>query len=151
MTSSERASLNVPRPPSLSSQMAAITAAQERDDGPLGSPMGSVKGKLDQIKQEDGTMLDLKQEDGMKSSNGLHEGGKNIKSEIKQEIKTEPMDEMDIKEEHNVKEEPSTSENGPESATSVTSLEVVPTNTQQRRCSKLNKKNYILVTYFLCV
>lgn len=134
MTSSERASLNASRPTSLSSQMAAITAAQEREDGALSSPIGSVKGKLDQIKQEDGTLMDIKQEDGVKTTNGMHEGGKNIKSEIKQEIKAEGMEEMDIKEEVSIKEEPGTSENGPETATPVASLDVVPTNTQQRRC-----------------
>lgn len=138
MTSSERASLNAPSRPTslLSSQMAAITAAQEREDATLGSPMGSVKGKLDQIKQEDGTMMDIKQEDGMKASNGLHEGGKNIKSEIKQEIKTEPLEEMDRKEDINIKEEPGTSENGSESGNTVTTMEVVTANAQQRRCSK---------------
>lgn len=135
MTSQERASLNAPRPTSLSSQMAAITAAHERDDSNLNSPIGSVKGKLDQIKQEDGTLMDIKQEDGMKATNGMHEGGKNIKSEIKQEMKSEGMmEEMDIKEE--IKDEPGTSENGPESASSVAPLEVVSASTQQRRCSK---------------
>lgn len=140
MTSSERASLNAPRPSSLTSQMAAIAAAQERDD-PLGSPMGSVKGKLDQIKQEDGALMDIKQEDGMKTTNGMHEGGKNIKTEIKQEIKAEPMEDIDIKEEVAVKEEPGTSENGPDGSGAVPTMEVVPANTQQRRCSKF--KNYI--------
>lgn len=119
--------------------MAAISAAQERDDGPLGSPVGSVKGKLDQIKQEDGLLMDIKQEDGMKTTNGIHEGGKNMKTEIKQEIKSEPMDEISIKEEVLVKEEPGTSENGPDGTGSVTSLDVVPANTQ-RRCSKLRRQ-----------
>lgn len=137
MTSSERASLNAaPRPPCLSSQMAAITAAQEREDVPMSSPVGSVKGKLDQIKQEDGGLMDIKQEDGVKGANGMHEGGKNIKSELKQEIKAEPLEEMDMKDEVSVKEEPGTSENGPEGNAPVASLEVVPANTQQRRCSK---------------
>lgn len=137
MTSSERASLNAPRTSSMSSQMAAIAAAQERDRDD-GSPMGgSVKGKLDQVKQEDGSLIGIKQEDDMKGTNGVHEGGgKNMKSEIKQEIKSEPMSEMEIKEEVTVKEEPGASENGSENATPVASMEVVPANTQQRRCSK---------------
>lgn len=149
MTSQERASLNAPRPTSLSSQMAAITAAHERDDGNLNSPIGSVKGKLDQIKQEDGTMMDIKQEDGMKATNGMHEGGKNIKSEIKQEMKSEGMEEMDIKEE--IKDEPGTSENGPESASSVAPLEVVSSNTQQRRCSKFTVVEYFQYKSNFCL
>lgn len=107
MSSSERAALNAPRQSSMSSQMAAIAASRSRDeDSP--PPSGAIKGKLDNIKHED-CSKDIKQEDGDSSSNHM-EGGKGIKSEIKSEIKQEPMDEgekeeMRIKEEIRIKEE----------------------------------------------
>ncbi|CAG9863013.1 unnamed protein product [Phyllotreta striolata] len=102
MNSAERAALNAPRQSSLSSQMAAITAASERDEDSPSSPAGGCKGKLDQMKME----TDIKQEDSEMNENHMenNHGGKNIKSEmkmeIKQEIKSEPLDDnMSIKEE----------------------------------------------------
>lgn len=116
MTSAERALLNAPRQSSLSSQMAAITAAADRDDSPSPpSGGGGSKGKLDQMKME----TEIKQEDGENDTGGGGSyGGKNIKNEmnslnIKQEIKTEPMEEngVTIKEEPGlIKEEPGLAE-----------------------------------------
>lgn len=139
MTSNERAALNVPRSSSVSSQMAAITAAQDREDISMSSPAGSTKGKLDQIKQED-TSMDVKQEDS-ESCGGSHmisEGGKGIKSEMKSEIKSEPMDENDIKEEQPVKDEATTPDNSVDIKPTPTSLEMIPAggDKKPRRCSK---------------
>lgn len=91
-------------------------------------------------------MMDIKQEDGMKATNGMHEGGKNIKSEMKQEIKTEVMDDMDIKEEVGVKDEPTASENGSESTAPITQMDVMQSSTQQRRCSKCMLVIFLNVT-----
>lgn len=107
MSSAERAALNTSRQTSLSSQMAAICAADRDDDSPS-PPSGGNKGKLEQMKME----TDIKQEES--ESNDYHHdghGGKGIKSEMKTEIKTEvkqePMDEgVPIKQEPGaVKEE----------------------------------------------
>lgn len=107
MTSAERALLNAPRQSSLSSQMAAITAAADRDDSPSPPSGTGSKGKLEHMKME----TDIKQEEGDNDmhhdSSGGGYGGKNIKSEmssmdIKQEIKTEPMEENGVV----IKEEP---------------------------------------------
>lgn len=138
MTSSERAALNAPRSSSMSSQMAAITAAQDRDETSLSSPTGSVKGKLDQIKQEDMSM-DVKQEDSdgghMMSEGGG--GGKGIKSEMKSEIKTEPMDDNDIKDEQ-MKEEPRTPDSSADIKPAPGALDIVQSGVDKkpRRCSK---------------
>lgn len=113
MSSSERAALNAPRTTSIqSSQMAAITAcsADQDEDSPPPSS-GPVKGKLDMKHEE----MEIKQEEG-ETNNHVESGGKgHIKTEdikdvkdIKTEIKTEPMEEGDVKEEPHIKEEPST-------------------------------------------
>lgn len=113
MSSAERALLNAPRQSSLSSQMAAITAAADRDESPSPPSGACSKGKLDQMKIEP----QIKQEDEtdiQHDTSGGGYGGKNIKNEmnsvdIKQEIKTEPMEEngVIIKEEPGlIKEEP---------------------------------------------
>lgn len=114
MTSAERALLNAPRQSSLSSQMAAITAAADRDDSPSPPSGSGSKGKLDQMKME----TEIKQEDvdnemQHDTSDGGY-GGKNIKSEmnsidIKQEIKSEPMEENGV----TIKEEPGLMKNEP--------------------------------------
>lgn len=118
MSSAERAALNAPRQSSLSSQMAAIVAADREEDSPS-PPSGGNKGKLEQIKME----TDIKQEDGdMNDFQNDGRGGKGIKNEMKTEIKTEfksePMDEggVSLKEEPGVvKEEP----NAPDSSGDV--------------------------------
>lgn len=108
MTSAERALLNAPRQSSLSSQMAAITAAADRDDSPSPPSGAGSKGKLEQMKMEP----EIKQEEGESdlqhdTSGGGGYGGKNIKNEMnsmdfKQEIKTETMEENGV----HIKEEP---------------------------------------------
>ncbi|XP_018572292.1 CREB-binding protein isoform X4 [Anoplophora glabripennis] len=113
MSSAERAALNAPRQSSLSSQMAAIVAADREEDSPS-PPSGGNKGKLEQMKME----TDIKQEDGeMNDFQSDGHGGKGIKNEIKTEIKTEitsePMEEggASIKEEPGlIKEEPNASD-----------------------------------------
>lgn len=88
----------------LSSQMAALNAAagmdQEESPHPPQSHPGLCGGKME-IKQED-----IKKEpidDSVSSSSG-----KNVHNDIKKEIKSEPIDniEQDLKEEYNIKEEP---------------------------------------------
>lgn len=139
MTSSERAALNAPRSTSsMSSQMAAITAAQDRDDTSLSSPASSVKGKLDQIKQEDNSM-DVKQEESESFGGGrMSEGGKGVKSEIKNEIKSEPMDESDIKEEQSIKEELRTPDSSADLKPTPAPLEMMQAggDKKPRRCSE---------------
>lgn len=101
MSSAERAALNAPRQSSMSSQMAAITAAQDRDEESPSPPGGGIKGKLDQPKLEP---MDIKQED---TSGDMHmEGGKNIKNELcVSDIKKEdPSDDRAM--ETSIKEEP---------------------------------------------
>ncbi|KAK9738583.1 TAZ zinc finger [Popillia japonica] len=103
MTSQERAALSSSARPtsSVSSQFAAIAAASAstRDDDSPPASEGGMKGKLDQIKQED-TSMDIKQEND--DTNGhMDMGGKGIKTEIKREIK---MEDSQIKEE--IKTEP---------------------------------------------
>ncbi|XP_065159068.1 CREB-binding protein isoform X2 [Atheta coriaria] len=108
MSSSERQAQSQPSRSSMSSIMSAITAAAEReDDSPPASNGGAGGGKLDQIKQEDNSMDNIKQEDMSDTSNGHIEGGKGFKTEIKRQIKTEPMDESDhpIKQEDDIKKE----------------------------------------------
>lgn len=113
MSSAERAALNAPRQSSMSSQMAAITAAHDRDDdSPSPPPSGRIKGKLDQIKDENSMDIKhIKQEiDDNDNQNDSGGGGcgKNIKNElklenIKNEIKSEPMDDgsgVTLKSEH---------------------------------------------------
>ena len=104
MTSQERAALNAPRTSSMSSQMAAITAALGRDNSPS-PPMNNNKGKLDSIKEEN-IKMEIKTEDG--SENHRMDGGKSVNNDvsIKTEIKTEPMEEGSG--ESIVKEEPPT-------------------------------------------
>ena len=120
MTSQERAALNAPRTSSMSSQMAAITAALDRDNSPS-PPMNNNKGKLDSIKEEN-MKMEIKSEDG--SENHRMDGGKNVNNEvsIKTEIKTEPMEEGSgegiVKEESSgIKEEPVTPMSGQDSTT----------------------------------
>lgn len=122
MTCAERALLNAPRQSSLTSQMAAITAAADRDESPSPPSSSAGKGKLEQMKTE----TEIKQEDGendmQHASSGNSYGGKNIKSEmnsmdIKSEIKAEPMDD-------NIKEEPSLIKE--ESVTSDSSVDIKP-------------------------
>ncbi|XP_057659426.1 CREB-binding protein isoform X6 [Diorhabda carinulata] len=110
MSSSERAALNAPRQSSLSSQMAAITAAAGRDEDSPSPPAGGSKGKLDQMKME----TDIKQEEPEVHENFMeNHSGKTMKQEIKQEIKSESIDgSMSIKEEPGlIKEESNMSEN----------------------------------------
>lgn len=149
MSSSERAALNAPRSSSLSSQRAAIErAALDRDDDSP-PPPNSNKGKLDMKHEE----MEIKKEEG--ETNNHMEGGKGLRdaSEIKTEIKTEPMDESEIKEEPHIKEEPST----PMSSSSANdSADIKPTATiepiqstsmdKKRKCSKLS---YFLLFTFL--
>lgn len=96
----------------MSSQMAAITAALDRDNSPS-PPTNNNKGKgLDSIKEEN-IKMEIKQEDC--SENHRMDGGKNVNNDvtIKTEIKTEPMEETSgdgtIREEPvGIKEEPRT-------------------------------------------
>lgn len=112
MSSAERAAQNAPRQSSMSSQMAAITAAQDRDEDSPSPPPHGIKGKLDQMKDESSMdMKHIKQEMDDERSQNDGTSGKNIKSEMKMEIKTEiksePMDECEskIKDEVRIKEE----------------------------------------------
>jgi E1A/CREB-binding protein len=102
MTSQERAALNAPRSSSMSSQMAAITAALDHDNSP--SPlMNNNKGKLDTIKEESNIKMELDHEESSEAHGGRSDAGsgsgKNVNndmtsnSQIKNEIKQEPMDE----------------------------------------------------------
>lgn len=86
----------------MSSQMAAITAALDRDNSPS-PPMNNNKGKLD-IKEEKDIKMEIKQEDG--AENHRMDCGKSVNNEItiKTEPKTEPMEEDSN--ETTVKEEP---------------------------------------------
>lgn len=109
MTSAERALLNAPRQSSLSSQMAAITAAADRDESPSPPSGTGSKGKLEQMKMETEIKQEPECENEMQhdSSGGGGYGGKNIKNEmnnidIKQEIKSELMEENGV----SIKEEP---------------------------------------------
>lgn len=109
MTSAERALLNAPRQSSLSSQMAAITAAADRDESPSPPSGTGSKGKLEQMKMETEIKQEPEGENEMQhdSSGGGGYGGKNIKNEmnnidIKQEIKSELMEENGV----SIKEEP---------------------------------------------
>lgn len=156
MSSSERAALNAPRSSSMSSQMAAITAAHDRDDdSPPGGGGAAVKGKLDMKHEE----MDIKREDG--ETNNHMDSGKSVGNDIKSEIKTEPMDESDIKEEVHCKEEPNT----PMSASGVndsTAADIKPTTAiepiqstsvdKKRKCSKLyfhKNKHYTHIKYHI--
>ncbi|XP_014601699.1 PREDICTED: putative mediator of RNA polymerase II transcription subunit 26, partial [Polistes canadensis] len=116
MTSQERAALNAPRSSNMSSQMAAITAALDRDNSPS-PPMNNNKGKLDSIKEEN-IKMEIKSEDGSEIEwiRDRMDGGKNVNNDvsIKTEIKkTEPMEEGSaegiVKEEPGIKEESVTS------------------------------------------
>lgn len=145
MTSSERAAQNTPsRPSTMSSQFAAIRAATERDDDSPSPAEGGIKGKLDNIKTEEGDAMDIKQED---SESRSESGGKCINNDIKHEIKSEPMDENDIKDEikREVKEEPSTPDSSVDIKPSVGlsapgSMDIMPsagsTTDKKWTCSK---------------
>lgn len=145
MSSSERAALNsAPRSMSASSQMAAITASQEKDETSMSSPVGSVKGKLDQIKQEDvGGMdikMEIKQEEGEPASrmHMVSEGGKGIKKEMV-DIKTEFKEEVEMKEEPQIKEEPRTPDSSADiKPTQPATMEMIQPSMdkKQKRCSK---------------
>lgn len=134
MSTNERTTINTSRSSSISSQMAAITAAQDREDSSMSSPAGSVKGKLDQMKQEDMSMD--KQDESESCGGHMSEGGKGVKKEIKTEIKSEPMDESDIKEEHSIKEEPRTPESSADIKPTLAPLEMMPggVDKKPRRC-----------------
>jgi len=101
MTSQERAALNAPRSTSMSSQMAAITAALDRDNSPS-PPMKNSKGKLDSIKDEN-IKMDIKS-DPEDTQNHRIDGGKGNDITIKTELKTEQMEECSN--EATIKEEP---------------------------------------------
>lgn len=146
MSSSERAALNAPRQSSLSSQMAAITAAAERDEDSPSPQGGGSKGKLDQMKME----TDIKQEDSEMNENHMenNHGGKSIKNEIKmeikQEIKSEPLDEnITIKEEPGlIKEEPNTSENSSDVKPPITdTANATATGGDKKQKSKFSSSN----------
>lgn len=154
MSSSERAAQNAPRTSStLSSQMAAITAAHDRDeDSPPASSGGPIKGKLD-IKHED---IEIKREDG-ETSNHL-ESGKGVSNEIKTEIKGEPMEESEIKEEPKIKDEPlspSTSEmpNEPSETKPITTIEPIQSTSmdKKRKCSKYSYIIFYSIIYFFLI
>lgn len=138
MTSAERALLNAPRQSSLSSQMAAITAAADRDDSPSPPSGSGSKGKLEQMKME----TEIKQEESENdTSGGGSYGGKSIKNEmnsmdIKQEIKTEPMEEngVSIKQEPGlIKEEPGLSEASADIKPAVDTNNVTSTGSGERK------------------
>lgn len=92
MTSQERAALNAPRSSSMSSQMAAISAAAvDQDNSP--SPMN--KGKLDTIKDEPNVKMEIEDENGdghRRSDMGGGSSDKNVNNDTKIEIKQEPSD-----------------------------------------------------------
>ncbi|KAJ8934660.1 hypothetical protein NQ318_017026 [Aromia moschata] len=144
MSSAERAVLNAPRPSSLSSQMAAITAAADRIEDSPSPPAGGSKGKLEQVKME----TDVKQEESdMNDSQNDSHGGKGIKSEmkseVKQEIKSEPMEEgvIPIKEEPGlIKEEPHV----PDS-----SADIKPPTTDTANATSTGARGNIRVSDFL--
>lgn len=122
MTSQERAALNTPRNTSMSSQMAAITAALDRDNSPS-PPMNNNKGKLDSIKEES-MKMEIKQEPEDPQNHRM-DGGKSVNNEIniKTEPKTEPMEEGSneaiVKEEPiGIKEESMTPISGQDATTS---------------------------------
>lgn len=123
MTSQERAALNTPRSTSMSSQMAAITAALDRDNSPS-PPMNNNKGKLDSIKEE--IKMEIKQEPEEPQNHRMD--GKSVNNEIniKTEPKTEPMEEgsneATVKEEPGIKEESMT----PVSSQDTTASDIKP-------------------------
>lgn len=123
--------------------MAAITnAAQDRDDdSPDGG--GAIKGKLDMKHEE----MEIKREEGETTNHmeGSAGGGKGTGNDIKTEIKSEPMDESDIKTEQQIKEEPKTpmssNSNNESSAdvkptTTIEPIQSTSTDKKQRKCSK---------------
>uniref|UniRef100_A0A1Y1MJM8 histone acetyltransferase n=1 Tax=Photinus pyralis TaxID=7054 RepID=A0A1Y1MJM8_PHOPY len=111
---------------SLSAQMAAIAAAHDKDEDGSPHSSGGIKGKLDTIKLEDATTIESKPEETEITNMESH-GGKGIKTEISHEIKTEPMEESDIKEEMRIKDEPpSTPDSSVDIKASSTSLDLVP-------------------------
>ncbi|XP_074038438.1 CREB binding protein nejire isoform X4 [Leptinotarsa decemlineata] len=135
MSSAERAALNAPRQSSLSSQMAAITAAADRDEESPSPPRGGSKGKLEQVKMEVGA-----EEGEMNESQMESVGGKGTRSEIKMEIKQEIASESIgehgnmIKEEPGlVKEEPGISEISADVKPSVDSTSVVATSERKNK------------------
>ena len=100
MSSQERAALNAPRTSSMSSQMAAITAALDQDNSP--SPVtNNEKGKLDNMEEETNVKMEMDQEEGGEGRSDSGSGtGKNVNNDmttssmqIKSEIKQEPMEE----------------------------------------------------------
>lgn len=88
--------------------------------------------------------MEIKKEEG--ETNNHMEGGKGIRdaSEIKTEIKTEPMDESEIKEEPHIKEEPSTpmssssANDGSGDAKPTATIEPIQSTSmdKKRKCSK---------------
>lgn len=134
MTSQERAALSSSARPtsSVSSQFAAIAAASAstRDDDSPPASEGGMKGKLDQIKQED-TSMDIKQEND--DTNGhMDMGGKGIKTEIKREIK---MEDSQIKEE--IKTEPPSPSDSADIKPPQSMEMIQPSMDQtQRKCSR---------------
>jgi len=138
MTSQERAALNTPRSTSMSSQMAAITAALDRDNSPNSPPMNNNKGKLE-IKEE--IKMEIKQEPEDPQNHRMD--GKSVNNEIiiKTEPKSEPMDEGSseaiVKEEPGIKEESMTSSQ--DTTTDIKPLVPEPiqpsgTSTDKKKC-----------------
>lgn len=143
MSSSERAALNAnsSRPSTMSSQFAAVLAASEREDDSPPASNGAIKGKLDNMKIEDGSM-DMKQEDG--ETINQFEGSKNMKTEMQSEIKQETMDDgMEIKQEI-IKEEPKTPDSSSDikPITQPSNIEGLPPPPTKVKCSKSFNKFY---------
>lgn len=125
----------------MSSQMAAITAALDRDNSPS-PPMNNNKGKLDSIKEE--IKMEIKQEPEEPQNHRMD--GKSVNNEIiiKTEPKTEPMEECSneatVKEEPGIKEESMT----PASSQDTTTSDIKPlvpepiqpsgTSTDKKKC-----------------
>ena len=135
MTSQERAALVTSvRPTTMSSQLAAITAASDsRDDDSPPASNDCTKGKLDQIKQEDVSM-EIKQEMEEEAANGhMDMGGKGIKAEIKRE----ESDMADMSEEIQIKTERSNTPDSSIDVKPVPSLEMIqPTLDKKRKCGE---------------
>lgn len=142
MTSAERAAQkagNVSRS-SKSSQMAAVLAAHDKDEEasppPHGGSGGGVKGKLDVMgMQED---MDIKREPDDSSGEIGGKGGM-PKVDFKQEIKSEPFEDMStVKAE--IKEEPPDAMPENSTDTKPSNMEMISPSTtgmdKKRKCSK---------------
>lgn len=147
MSAAERAAQkagNVSR--SMSSQMAAITAAHDKDEDASPPHSGGVKGKLDVMgMQED---MDIKREPEDSSSSEV--GGKG--GIPKMEMKQEAFEEMPIKEE--VKEEPPVSTSESSADVKPSNMEIISASTpggpdKKRKCSKCQKVSHFFV-FVIC-